>query len=51
MKRYHVARMVKLLAPGVILLQVTGCAAFNEAMQTFFLGITAAGSLAILQNI
>ncbi len=53
MKGPRFVRMMKLLAPGVILLQVGGCSltAINEFIQTVFLGVTAAGSIAILQNI
>lgn len=49
----RVVRVMKWLAPGVILLQAGGCtlSALNELVQTVFLGITAAGSIAILQNI
>ena len=44
---------MKALAAGVILLQAGGCnwLAFNEFVQTVLLGITAAGSVAIIQNI
>ncbi len=44
---------MKVLVPGAVLLQAAGCSAvsFNEWLQTVFLGISAAGSLAILQNI
>lgn len=44
---------MKWLTPGVILLQAGGCAlaGLNEFLQTILLGVTAAGSLAILQNI
>lgn len=53
MERHRLVRVMKLLAPGMILLQAGGCnlAALNEFAQTVFLGITAAGSIAILQNI
>ena len=49
----RVVRLMKWLAPGVILLQAGGCTftAINDLAQTVFLGITAAGSIAILQNI
>ena len=43
-------KKMRWLATGVILLQTTGCD-FNQFIQTVFLGITAAGSIAILQNI
>ncbi len=53
MKGPRFFRALKWLTPGVILLQAGGCdlAALNELLQTVFLGITAAGSVAILQNI
>lgn len=50
----RMTRVMKLLVPGVILLQAGGCASFttiNDIIQTILLGITAAGGLAILQNI
>lgn len=45
--------MVKILLPFVMLVQLGGCdlTNFNETLQTVFLGLTAAGSVAILQNI
>ncbi len=44
---------MKVVAPGALLLQAGGCdlTAINEFLQTVFLGITAAGAIAILQNI
>ena len=53
MKNLRVMRFVKTLTTGVILLQAGGCTLtpLNEFLQTIFLGITAAGSLAILENI
>ena len=53
MKRFRGMKAVKMLAAGVILLQAGGCAfaGFLEFAQTVFLGITAAGAVAILQNI
>ncbi len=45
-------RLMKWLAPGVMLLQIGGCTlTYNEIFQTVLLGITAAGSIAIIQNI
>jgi hypothetical protein len=46
-------RVVRALAAGAFLLQFGGCdpIVFNEYVQTVFLGITAAGGIAILQNI
>lgn len=53
MKKFSTERLLKLLVPGFMLLQAAGCdlAAVNELVQTAFLGITAAGSIAILRNI
>ncbi|MHC4697583.1 MAG: hypothetical protein ACYTFA_12665 [Planctomycetota bacterium] len=53
MKKSRGLRMLKVLAGGGFLLQATGCsmADVNEFIQTILLGITAAGSVAILQNI
>jgi hypothetical protein len=53
MKGLRFVRFMKWLTPGAILLQAGGCdlTGLNEFIQTVFLGITAAGSLAILQNI
>ena len=46
-------RLMKMLATGAVLLQAGGCtfAEVNEFIQTILLGVTAAGSFAILQNI
>jgi hypothetical protein len=46
-------RVLRLLASGAIMLQIAGCstAQFFEFAQTVFLGITAAGAVAILQNV
>jgi hypothetical protein len=46
-------RALKMLAGGVFLLAAGGCT-FGEVLdlvQTVFLGITAAGAVAILQNV
>jgi len=53
MRGTHGVRMLRMLACGAILLQAGGCdfTGFNELLQTVLLGITAAGSIAILQNI
>lgn len=53
MKKPRIMRLMQWLAPGAILIQAGGCdvVAINEFLQTVFLGITAAGSVAILQNI
>lgn len=53
MEGHRLVRVMKLLAPGMILLQAGGCdlTAINEFLQTVFLAVTAAGSIAILQNI
>ena len=46
-------RVLRVLASGLVLLQIGGCtfAEFSEFLQTVFLGITAAGGVAILQNV
>ncbi|MEK6800102.1 MAG: hypothetical protein AABZ12_14150 [Planctomycetota bacterium] len=56
MRNYLYARAMKaiqLTACGAILLQAGGCslAAINETLQTVLLGVTAAGAVAIIQNI
>lgn len=53
MIKMRTLRMVKMIATGAVLLQAGGCdlGTFNAFLQTVFLGITAAGSIAILQNI
>ena len=53
MRRMRLTRFFKALVPGAIALQAAGCGPedFNEFLQTVFLGITAAGSIAILQNL
>lgn len=54
MRRFRMDRAIKLLASGVVLLQAGGCLGFNEFFQfvdTILLGITAAGAVAIIQNI
>jgi len=53
MMRSRVFRTIKAVAGGAILLQAGGCdltGVFDFA-QTVFLGITAAGSIAIIQNL
>ena len=50
MASLRASRFLKFLIPGGLLLQATGCDV-TEFLQTVFLGITAAGSIAILQNI
>lgn len=49
----RILRTMKVLAAGAILLQTGGCnfLVVNEIIQTILLGITAAGGVAILQNI
>ena len=46
-------RTLALLGGGLFLLQFAGCGftEFNQFLQTVLLGVTAAGSFAILQNI
>ncbi len=53
MKSARVMRVVTTLTTGAILMQVGGCSlgSLTEMLQTVFLGISAAGGLAILQNI
>jgi hypothetical protein len=53
MRSAKIVRRVQLVATGWVLLQAGGCstAQMIELIQTVFLGITAAGSIAILQNI
>ncbi|UCE59107.1 MAG: hypothetical protein JSU63_16885 [Phycisphaerales bacterium] len=53
MKKTRGFRMIKAVATGLILLQAGGCtfAELNELFQTILLAVTAAGSVAILQNI
>ena len=53
MRKLYGVRVLQTLASGAILLQMAGCAftEFTEFLQTVFLGVTAAGSVAILQNI
>ncbi len=51
MRGQQLTRALKLLAPGLILLQATSCSLLNEYLQTVLLGVTAAGSIAILQNL
>ena len=43
-------KVAKLLATGAIMLQTAGCD-FLDVLNTVLLGITAAGALAILNNI
>jgi len=53
MRGSRIFKAMRLVGIGVILLQAGGCTflAFNEVVQTVLLGITAAGGVAILQNI
>jgi len=53
MRAFRFQRAMKVLGSGAVLLQAGGCdfTALNEVIQTVFLGITAAGGIAILQNI
>ncbi len=52
-KRYDWLRKLTLVAAGGFMLQAGGCdfGQFNEFLQTVFLGISAAGAIAILENI
>ncbi len=53
MKKLHHLRLLTMVASGAMLLQAAGCtfADFNALLQAALLGVTAAGSVAILQNI
>lgn len=54
MRRIQLVRLAKMLCPGAIIMQVTGCFPLSdlfELAQTVFLGISAAGALAILDNL
>jgi len=53
MTLHRIVRSVQGLAGGFLLLQAGGCdlTGLNEILQTVLLGITAAGSIAIIQNI
>ena len=53
MRKSYTLRVMKVLAAGAFLVQTGGCA-FGDILpfiQTVLLGVTAAGSVAILQNI
>lgn len=52
-KMYRAWQGLKVLAVGAVLLQAGGCdfGMINNVLQTVLLGVTAAGSIAILQNI
>ncbi len=50
MKARRGFKIAKLLATGAIMLQAAGCD-FFDFLNTVFLGITAAGAVAILDNI
>ena len=50
MRRARMMRWGVLVASGAVLMQTTGCLAL-EFLQTIFLGISAAGALAILRNL
>ena len=54
MKKFRMDRVIKLMATGVVLLQIGGCLGFDEFFQlvnTVLLGVTAAGAVAIISNI
>lgn len=53
MRTSRIMRAMKVLGSGAMLLQFGGCdfTTFNEILQTILLGITAAGGIAIIQNI
>lgn len=52
-KRMRCWRVMRVMATGAVLLQAGGCTLneLNEFIQTVFLGVSAAGAYAILQNI
>lgn len=53
MKTRRAFKIARLLASGAIMFQAAGCDinTFNDFLQTGLLGVTAAGAVAILQNI
>lgn len=53
MRSSKIVRTVQYVATGLVLLQAGGCTTTQvfDFLQTVFLGITAAGSIAILQNV
>ncbi len=53
MKFARVMNMMKWAVPGAMMFQMTGCdvTGILTIVQTVFLGVTAAGAVAILQNI
>ena len=53
MRTSRLVRCLMVLGSGAMLLQAGGCniAGLNELTQTILLGITAAGSIAIIRNI
>ena len=53
MRTSRLMRAMKVLGSGAVLLQAGGCDLnfLNDTVQTILLGITAAGAIAIIQNI
>ncbi len=52
MKRARIMRSMCLFCSGALILQATGCFTTGlEVLQTGLLGVTAAGAIAIIQNI
>jgi len=53
MRGHRMLYAIKMLASGMILLQVGGCTATQllEVIQTGLLGVTAAGAITIIRNI
>jgi len=52
MKKLKIMRTLQLLAAGALVLQVGGCnITFLDFVQTVLLGITAAGGIAIIENV
>lgn len=53
MKRLRLIRSAVLISSTAVVFQIAGCTAIplHELLQTVFLGLTAAGAVAILENI
>ncbi len=53
MRTFRIVRAMKVLCSGALLLQIGGCSSLEliQFIQTILLGITAAGAVAIIQNI
>ena len=53
MKRFRMTRVLAALVSGAMILQLPGCPelTFLDVIQTALLGITAAGAIAIIENV